>query len=59
MNDAPVNLNRYRKERTREEQKARADANAVKFGRTKAERVLDATREAKARRHLDGHQFEE
>lgn len=59
MNDSPVNLNRFRKERTREEQKAQADANAVKFGRTKAERVLEATREAKARRHLDRHQFEE
>lgn len=59
MSDAPVNLNRVRKERTREEQKAQADVNAVRFGRTKAERVLEATREAKARRHLDGHQFEE
>ncbi len=59
MSETPVNLNRVRKERLREERKARADANAAKFGRTKAERVLEATREAKARRHLDGHLFEE
>lgn len=59
MSDAPVNLNRARKERSRARAKAQADVNAVKFGRSKAERVLDATREDKARHQLDQHQFEE
>jgi hypothetical protein len=56
---APVNLNRFRKEKAREEAKARADANAAKFGRTKAERVLAATRADKARRLLDQHRRDE
>ena len=35
--------------------KAKGDANAVKFGRSKAERVLEAAKAAKATRDLDGH----
>ncbi|MEL6685870.1 MAG: DUF4169 family protein, partial [Pseudomonadota bacterium] len=38
----PINLNQARKAKTRAEEKARADQNAVRFGRTKAEKVLDA-----------------
>ncbi len=52
----PVNLNRYRKTKARAEVKARADANAVKFGRSKAEKTLDQARRDKARRDLDGHE---
>lgn len=59
MTNGPVNLNRYRKEKGRAEAKARADVNAVKHGRTKAERLLDAARAEKARRMLDRHQIEE
>ena len=55
MSEPPVNLNRVRKDKARAEDKARADANAAKFGRTKAERVLQATRNAKARAMLDAH----
>ncbi|WIV51968.1 DUF4169 family protein [Marivivens sp. LCG002] len=54
-----VNLNKARKERDRAEEKAQADANALKFGRTKAQRLLDATREAKMRSHLDQLKFED
>ncbi len=50
----PVNLNRFRKQKARAEKKARADANAVKFGRSKAEKQLDQTQRAKQKRHLDG-----
>lgn len=50
----PVNLNRYRKAKAREESRAQADANAVKFGRTKAERTREASDAAKAARDLDG-----
>jgi hypothetical protein len=59
MSETPVNLNRFRKEKAREEAKARADANAAKFGRSKAERVLDATRAEKAKKMLDAHRREE
>ncbi|MBA85799.1 DUF4169 family protein [Thalassobius sp. S69A] len=50
----PVNLNRFRKQKARAEQKARADQNAVKFGRTKAEKQLDRAKADKAARDLDG-----
>lgn len=55
----PINLNRARKDRARAEDKAKADANAVKFGRTKAERLLEATKSAKATAMLDQHRMDE
>ena len=55
----PVNLNRFRKEKARAEKKARADQNAVKFGRSKAEKELDRARTEKAKRDLDGHKADE
>jgi hypothetical protein len=55
----PVNLNRFRKDKARAEKKARADANAAKFGRSKAERELERARDEKAARHLDGHKRDE
>jgi hypothetical protein len=54
-----VSLRVARKLRDRAESKAAADANAVKFGRTKAERVLEATRLAQARAKLDQHRLDE
>ena len=54
----PVNLNRFRKEKARAEKKARADRNAVKFGRTKAEKQLDRARADKSARDLDGKKRE-
>ena len=51
----PVNLNKARKERARAEKKARADRNAVAFGRTKAEKEVERLREAKTQQALDGH----
>ena len=54
----PINLNRFRKDKARAEKRARADANAVKHGRTKAEKTAEAAREAKAKRDLDGHRRE-
>ena len=55
----PVNLNRYRKARVRVEKKARADENAVKFGRSMAEKELDKARADKARRAVDQHKRDE
>ncbi len=54
----PVNLNKFRKQKQRTEQKARADENAIKFGRSKVEKQRDAARNDKATRHIDGHKKE-
>ena len=59
MSGAPVNLNRLRKQKARAEKRARADENAVRFGRTKAEKTLERTRAEKAARDLDGHERDE
>lgn len=55
----PVNLNQVRKARSRAEAKQKADENAVKHGRTKAERIAVATRDAKTAARLDQLKFEE
>ncbi|WP_170463806.1 DUF4169 family protein [Ruegeria arenilitoris] len=55
----PVNLNRFRKEKARAENKARADQNAVAFGRNKAEKNADKLRQEKQKRDLDGHELDE
>ena len=55
----PVNLNRYRKEKARAEKRARADRNAVAFGRTKAEKQLEKARAEKSLRDLDNHELDE
>jgi hypothetical protein len=49
-----ASLNKVRKAKVRAEEKAQADANAVKFGRTKGEKDLDRASGAKAARDLDG-----
>ena len=54
-----VSLKQARKIRSRAESKAQADANALRFGRTKAERVLEAARNAQARKALDQHRLDE
>ena len=59
MTGSVVNLGKARKVRDRVEEKAQADANAAKHGRTKAEQMLEAARAEKARRALDGAKFEE
>ncbi|WP_158968299.1 DUF4169 family protein [Chachezhania sediminis] len=51
----PVNLNRFRKEKARADRKARADENAVKFGRTKAEKSRDKAEAEREERRLDAH----
>jgi len=54
-----VNLNRARKDRARETKREQADANAVKFGRTKAARIAEAMESEKARKMLDQHALDE
>jgi hypothetical protein len=55
MSDRPVNLNRVRKQKVRAENKARADENATRFGRTKAQKTLEETQAEQARSILDLH----
>jgi len=53
--DAPINLNRARKARARVAKARKADENAVKFGRAKAERVRDTAEIDRLRDRLDAH----
>ncbi len=55
----PINLNKVRKARARKDRKAQADANALKFGRTKAERLLDAARDKQTSDRLSQLKFED
>lgn len=50
-----VNLTQARKARDRAAKRAEADANAAKFGRSKAERDLEQAQADKARAALDAH----
>lgn len=49
-----INLRAARKAKDRAKARAQGDENAVKFGRTKAEKDLENARADKARRDLDG-----
>ncbi len=55
----PINLNKARKARDRVKKKAQADENAVKFGRTKAQRILEAAQSDKMRAALDRHRLDD
>ena len=50
-----TNLNQFRKARARAEDRARAEENAVKFGRTKAQKAVEEADRARARRVLEAH----
>lgn len=50
-----TNLNRFRKQKNRADKRAQATENAVKFGRTKAQKTLETAKADKARRDLDQH----
>ncbi|HEV7636730.1 MAG: hypothetical protein QOC84_1004 [Bradyrhizobium sp.] len=53
-----VNLKRFKKRTTREQAAKLADANRARFGRTKAERVLEERRAERAGDLLDQHRIE-
>lgn len=55
----PINLNQHRKTNARAEEKARADSNAVKYGRTKAQRLLEAAQNEQAKKRLSELKFED
>jgi hypothetical protein len=50
-----INLRSVKKAKTKADTRAQADANATKFGRTKAEKLAEAASKDKAKRVLDGH----
>lgn len=54
-----LSLSRARKAKARTEKEATAEANRLKFGRTKSEKLRDASDKAKAERHIDGHKRDE
>ncbi len=54
-----VNLRRVRKEKTRKDAEAKADANRIAFGRTKVERELSEAEKVLAERRLEGHRRED
>lgn len=53
-----INLRAVRKAKARAKDRAQADENAAKSGRTKAEKKQEAATSEKARRDLDGHERE-
>ena len=53
-----VNMNRFRKQQSRAEARRQGDANAAKFGRSKAERLAATEALTRAARHLDAHRRE-
>lgn len=50
-----TNLNKFRKDRARQERRTEADSNAVKFGRTKEQRLLEEAQGRQARERLEQH----
>ncbi|MDG2339689.1 MAG: DUF4169 family protein [Paracoccaceae bacterium] len=58
MTNNIVNLNQVRKAAIKDKSQKLADANAVKFGRTKMQKVVDKAAATKSGKSLDGHKRE-
>lgn len=54
-----VNLNRFRKTRERAERTKEAEANRVRFGRTKAEKLRDRQEVERGTQTLDGKKLDD
>lgn len=54
-----INLNRFRKARDKAASAQEADANRRKFGRTKAEKAVEESEEARRKALLDGAKRDE
>jgi hypothetical protein len=52
-----VNLRQARKAKAKQEKSAKASANRIQFGRTKAEKKLSAARKSLEERALQGHKI--
>jgi hypothetical protein len=53
-----VNLKRFKKRNAREEAAKQADANRLRFGRTKSERTLDESGASRTEKLLDQHRID-
>ena len=53
-----VNLKRFKKRHEREQSAKQAEANRVRFGRTKSERISDELRNNRAEDLLDQHRID-
>jgi hypothetical protein len=54
-----VNLKRVRKDRARREHERDAEANRLRFGRTKTQKAADRDAEERGRRAMDDRKLEE
>lgn len=54
-----LNLNQARKAKAKSDAKAKAAENRARFGRTKADKALDAARADRLQRDLDGAKRED
>ncbi|MBE7731556.1 DUF4169 family protein [Devosia faecipullorum] len=54
-----VNLRTFRKQKARAGKEEAAEANRLKFGRTKTEKQRDALEKVRAEKHIEGHKREE
>lgn len=52
-----INLNRFKKRIERDDAAKQADANRARFGRSKAERILEENRTIRAENMLDQHRI--
>lgn len=54
-----TSLTRHRKQKARAEKRSQGDANSVKFGRTKAQRLAEESERGRVTKTLDQHKREE
>lgn len=54
-----ISLSKARKAKAHTEKEAAAEANRQKFGRTKGEKLKNATEKSNLEKHLDAHKREE
>ena len=59
MSSNIVNLNKARKAKQKLDAKKKADENALRYGRSKAERLIDAAQNKAAKRRLDQLKFDD
>lgn len=54
-----INLRNVRKQKARAEKEVTAEANRLKFGRSKGDKLRDAVEKSRAEKHVDGHKRDE
>ncbi|NDW52511.1 DUF4169 family protein [Aliiroseovarius sp. PrR006] len=59
MTNKVINLRQFRKQSARQQQAQQADENAVKFGRSKAQKSMERTQLEKIRKDHAAHERED